>query len=1288
MKIEKKGSKPLINYQFGKSHFNSDKYLNELQRIYENEFIIIFSDILILTKKEFFDNINSRIKNLLSGKFNIEIHNNEKLNTSLNSYFKKYEQKYNIYYDELNQFLNNYKKSPKNGYKDNRIKNFRKHCWKTDDYAIHKCLQKNKIGKFIPLYESINGNISESRYNKNTFDQKQEKEKKIKYVLCIDCHKAFFSNKFINYCNQCQSEYYSSILYKNENEFLFPAKWENSHCELNINQQANCPQCKGLFYVDIKYNILKCLKCKMYRAPKNIERICKICKLKFTSDALIYNPLEKEQLNDTINEAIIKKTKARPKNLPCCNNINIFTTQFYHSNNCRGLIYLSKYNKDLIIFCSECKKVYYYDKFIWTCPICNKEFKSDKVDSNTSTLSFRNEFEIPRQNIYNKNTLNSNISSSRITIYDNNSYNGRYLRRDKKSDSSIINNLRNNLSSERNVVTNDNNNHKYKRVNRNEIKVNIKNITTNDNRYNDKKLRFHYKNISQKKPGYKLELVSNNKFLDSDSRLNPEKIIYYNKSESNLFDIKVKKDYKIFPSKNNLQNYKNNLVSSDRRIAINNKTEENEKNQDNNKSSNLIFKRSKYIKYNISLNEQNLNSNLFKLRVNKNNNNDDKNKNNNTITNLYNYTNNYSTNKPSSSSYIFGKNELNTNKNKILEIQKIKKKEIIKIQNNKIIQSSRLPNYNNPLNKIVTSKYKLKDNFIKNFSTIGIKEESKIEEKEKEAKKILEYKTESNNNQKVNINNKYINKIIDNKKIKENNKIRQNKNNDKKEKEINYYIKNGFTIRVFSPKRQEIAINEIKSINSISPISPISTKIETSESVKKIVIDMSKLKNNKIKRIEQNKSESEFKKININKHLIKKDNNSSSSNNNNNNNNKNNNNNNNNKKNNINYYNNDNKNNNQNNNKNNNNKNNNNNKINNNNKSNNNGVINNINNNNEKGNLSKEIELEKQKFLLNKPEDIIEHNKIDYRKDIAIEDPYLKSHRDLYDKMQHNLKQMVYRSHLPLFSPEAYLIEKKIGEGTNGAIYKVINKKSQKRYAMKKLMANSLIALKYLIKEFDLVYDVIHPNILSVYGMNIKCFDSNTFSLCVLMDLGETDWELEITDHYNSYKYYTEEELISILKQLTSALLYLQKEKKIAHRDIKPENILIFKNKVYKLGDFGEAKAKDNNKLNTLRGTDIYMSPILYNGLKLSKEDVIHNIYKSDVFSLGYSFLYAASLDHRIINEIRDLEDAEKIKNILYRMMKPRYSDNFIDIILQMINLDEKTRIDFIGLDKLIKEKL
>ena len=151
-------------------------------------------------------------------------------------------------------------------------------------------------------------------------------------------------------------------------------------------------------------------------------------------------------------------------------------------------------------------------------------------------------------------------------------------------------------------------------------------------------------------------------------------------------------------------------------------------------------------------------------------------------------------------------------------------------------------------------------------------------------------------------------------------------------------------------------------------------------------------------------------------------------------------------------------------------------------------------------------------------------------------------------------------------------------------------------------------------KEFDLVYEVEHPNILSIYGICIKCLDYTTFSLSVLMDLGDTDWEIEINEHYNKNQFYTENELMSILKQLVSGLKYLQKEKKIAHRDIKPENIIIFKNNIYKLGDFGEAKGTKNaDKLSTLRGTDTYMSPILYKGLQLAQEDVIHDIYKSDV---------------------------------------------------------------------------
>ena len=333
----------------------------------------------------------------------------------------------------------------------------------------------------------------------------------------------------------------------------------------------------------------------------------------------------------------------------------------------------------------------------------------------------------------------------------------------------------------------------------------------------------------------------------------------------------------------------------------------------------------------------------------------------------------------------------------------------------------------------------------------------------------------------------------------------------------------------------------------------------------------------------------------------------------------------------------------------------------------------------------KDYSMPKKIIRPNKPPDIIEPEDIDTNKDFPIDDPYLKTHPDLYEEIQGKLKEIMYKHKLPIFNPELYKVEKKIGEGTHGSIYQVVNSKTGKKYAIKKIFSNDIILLKYIKKEFELVYDAVHPNILGIYGIYIKCFDSSLFSLSVLMDLGETDWEIEINRHLKENKYYTENQLMSILKQLISGLVYLQKEKKIAHRDIKPENVIVFKNDIYKLGDFGEAKGTKNaDKLSTLRGTDTYMSPILYNGLKMAQEDIIHDIYRSDVFSLGYSILYAVSLNHDIINEIRELENMDEITKILKKRMKPRYSDNFINIILRMINPEEGKRVDFIALSKLV----
>ena len=1197
--------------QNDKINFNSEKNSTKIKNIYENEFNLIFNDILNLSKKDFFEEISSRVKKILNGEYNIEINNNEKTQSMLNYYYKQYEKIFDIYFDELNLFLEEYKKNKNNGMKNTYISNFRKHCWKTGEFAIHNCNQRNKAGKFLPVYVNEKDKIGHKRvssqYIANRFDKFKE-EKQLKYIICIDCNKVFFENKFLNYCENCDIDYYSNIIInKKENENLLPGMWENDHCELLIKPKMNCPKCNGPILLDIKYNILKCLKCKYYKSPKNIERICNICKIKFVSDILIYNPFLKDQLNNAVNDSIIAKSKAYPSSIKCCNNINIFSSEFHHSKSCKGKLYLVKFNKKLIIFCSECKKYYFYEKFIWTCPQCGKEFKDEKFKNEMTPLLLKNEFDISQKNIYNKNSVNSYIESSRRKIYDKNSINSNnsFLKSDKKLDNNLINNLKENhntineIKLDKKYFNSGGNRHK------NEIKVKCKNSYISDINHN-KEEDYDSKNNNKKKKDFRQYIyLNNNTSLDKDWQIKNKKINSINKSEDNLFKYRLNKE-KVTNNKSIIQNYKKNIpINSERRILINIK-KENNYDKIKNTDSNLIFKRNNNPKFNISLNEKNKKTNIFGISINGKNN-IEKNKNHN-ITQLNIYKENTNNYKNSSTSYIYAKSQINISKNKSNEIKiikEIKKKEEVKknIQINKNSQNKRYLRGNNPFNQIISQKTKIKNYLIKNYRNNGVKEDSKIELNKSNKR---ENHFESNKKEKIKDNSK----ILDNKKYEKKLKIII-KEKATKEKEIN---EKGQISKIdfSSPKKKEIKIQDNM---AFSPIPEKQKEIERSESVKKI--EKNEFKNmNEIKKIIQSNSVSDFRVKNKFYFKNKKE-------------------------------------------------------------------------NSEKNELQKLIELEKKKLSENKPDDIVEHRKIDYNKDVIIEDPYLNSHPDLYEKMQKNLKQMIFRSHLPLFFPERYQIEQKIGEGTNGSIYQVINLKSKKEYAMKKLTADSLISLKYLIKEFDLVYDVVHPNILSIYGMNIKCFDLNNFSLSVLMDLGETDWDLEINERLESHKYYTEKELISILKQLTSALLYLQTDKKIAHRDIKPENILIFKNNIYKLGDFGEAKGtKDNNKLNTLRGTDIYMSPILYNGLKSSKEDVVHNLYKSDVFSLGYSFLYAVSLNHNIINEIRDLEDIEKVKNILYRMMKPRYSDNFIEIILQMINWDEKQRIDFIGLDKLIKEKL
>ena len=284
--------------------------------------------------------------------------------------------------------------------------------------------------------------------------------------------------------------------------------------------------------------------------------------------------------------------------------------------------------------------------------------------------------------------------------------------------------------------------------------------------------------------------------------------------------------------------------------------------------------------------------------------------------------------------------------------------------------------------------------------------------------------------------------------------------------------------------------------------------------------------------------------------------------------------------------------------------------------------------------------------------------------------------------------KILEQTKIPILNVDDYEIESTLGEGSYGVIYKVRNINDDKILAMKKIIAHDLEEIEDFHREYELVSICSHPNIMKIYSMNIKTLDITTYALYILMEMAICDWDKEIKNRLQIKKYYKENELISILKQLVNALLFMQKELKITHRDIKPQNILVFKNNIYKIADFGEAKAvkQSYNKLNTLRGTELYMSPALYDGLKQDLDDVSHDPFKSDVFSLGFCFMYAAFLNFNIIYEVRDVTDMNKLEKILHKHLKNKYSEKFIKVLVKMLEIDEKERFDFISIENYINE--
>lgn len=252
-----------------------------------------------------------------------------------------------------------------------------------------------------------------------------------------------------------------------------------------------------------------------------------------------------------------------------------------------------------------------------------------------------------------------------------------------------------------------------------------------------------------------------------------------------------------------------------------------------------------------------------------------------------------------------------------------------------------------------------------------------------------------------------------------------------------------------------------------------------------------------------------------------------------------------------------------------------------------------------------------------------------------------------------------------------YQILDKIGKGSQGTIYKVLDRSVSDIKALKIININEESfdkILNNLKSEFQLLKQLDHPNIIKVYNLNHNPSENLTY---ILMEY------LEGSNLLESLKVSDEKTFIEYAYQILCGLHYLHSNN-IIHFDIKPENIIITaKNKkpVLKILDFGMSELKlEKSNNHKIKGTINYIAPEFFidsNNLN-SKADLyslgislIHSFYKKNLLS---SLSGTISSD-RVIQKVNSYHD-ENIK-----LLEELSNSKIKSFIMNLIEVNPQLRI-------------
>jgi eukaryotic-like serine/threonine-protein kinase len=181
-----------------------------------------------------------------------------------------------------------------------------------------------------------------------------------------------------------------------------------------------------------------------------------------------------------------------------------------------------------------------------------------------------------------------------------------------------------------------------------------------------------------------------------------------------------------------------------------------------------------------------------------------------------------------------------------------------------------------------------------------------------------------------------------------------------------------------------------------------------------------------------------------------------------------------------------------------------------------------------------------------------------------------------------------------------------LGRGGMGIVYKAYDTKLDRYVAIKMLNSQSLNKDRFIERfkrEAKNQAKLSHPNIVTVYG-----FIEYSDLLGIVMEYVEGESLEKVIERQGRFNLY---DVIYILKQLLLGMGYAH-SKGFVHRDIKPSNIILNKEGITKIMDFGISKSLVDDgmtKTGSKVGTVYYMSPEQIKGQEVTN--------RSDIYSIG-----------------------------------------------------------------------